>query len=436
MVFANGNFWGRTIYACGTSDDFSRYDRFGPFEKSHYMVDYNEINALEKVLQNDSDIVGVFLEPIQGENGVKIPDTGYLTEVQNLCKKYNALFIVDEIQTGLGRTGFSYYCESENLQPDILLLGKSLSGGLYPVSAVLSSKAIMDVIKPGDHGSTYGGNPLAAAITLSALSQMVNENLASNANKLGMLFAVLLKELENNKFIKEIRGRGLMYAIELWEDCGVNAYDLSLWLMERGILCKPTKTNTLRLSPPLVINSDELIKAADIIISVFNSMENVFQYSPNAKVKYNVIMPDPSSIENIQKSRLDQKIQKPTQTIQVTHATETIAQKITHGVVDTVKAAGDFLFGTKEQEPQHPIYQINSEVKRLDNTSSLDSNEQVNAETTPTKSEPRILKHGGIINLNSLEDIDGVKDQESERQQETDKLDEQMRILRESGNKI
>jgi ornithine--oxo-acid transaminase len=247
IVFAKGNFWGRTTYACATSDDPSRYERFGPFDRSaHYLINYNDIKELEELLEKDPNICAVFLEPIQGENGVVIPDDGYLSKVSALCKRKNVLFIADEVQTGMGRTGFPSYCEVEGVKPDILLLGKSLAGGLYPVSAVLANKDIMDVIGPGEHGSTFGGNPLGVSITQAALSFMINNNLFQNAHYRGIEFGACLRELSNNPLVKEVRGRGLMYAIGLWPDCGLNAYDFSLWLMERGLLCKPTRINVLR----------------------------------------------------------------------------------------------------------------------------------------------------------------------------------------------
>ena len=247
IVYAKGNWMGRTITLCGLSDDPLRYKNFGPYDKSsHYLVEYNNIQALREVLENDSNVCAIFLEPIQGENGVVIPSPGYLKAVSDLCKEKNVLFISDEIQTGCGRTGFPLYTDSEGVHPDILILGKSLSGGLYPVSAVLSSTEIMDLIKPGEHGSTYGGNPLAAHITISAIHELIQGGLVSNAYTRGIEFGLCLKELAKNNLIKEIRGRGLMYGVELYEDCGFSAYDISLWLFERGILCKPTKSNILR----------------------------------------------------------------------------------------------------------------------------------------------------------------------------------------------
>jgi len=248
IVFANGNFWGRSLYACATSDDPTRYAGFGPFDRSaHYMVDYGNIEQMQELFEKDKNICAVFIEPIQGEGGVIIPPPGYLPELSKLCKQHNILLITDEIQTGIGRAGYLLASQIENVKADIVLLGKSLSAGLYPISAVLTSKEIMDTIKPGEHGSTYGGNPLAARICFSSLNEILKEPIVKNSYYRGIEFGLILKEeLEHSKIVKEVRGRGLMYAIELYPDCGIDAYDVSLWLMERGILCKPTKKNILR----------------------------------------------------------------------------------------------------------------------------------------------------------------------------------------------
>jgi ornithine--oxo-acid transaminase len=247
IVFAKGNFWGRTTYACATSDDPSRYEGFGPLQTdSHYFVEYNNIQALEDLLKSDSNICALFFEPIQGENGVIIPDKGYLTKVSELAKKYNVLFIADEIQTGCGRAGHLLYCDEEGVKPDMVCLGKSLSSGLYPVSAVLTSREIMDLIKPGEHGSTYGGNPLAASIVLSAIRDILNKHLVENSYDKGLMLGSRLMELKDSKVVKEIRGRGLMFGLEFHEDIDISAYHFSVWLMERGVLTKPTKKNILR----------------------------------------------------------------------------------------------------------------------------------------------------------------------------------------------
>lgn len=247
VIFAKGNFWGRSLYACGSSDDPSRYQGFGPFDReSCELVEYGNIEELKAKLE-DTNVCAVMLEPIQGENGVVIPPPGYLEQVSKLCKEKNVLLILDEIQTGIGRAGYLLASHMDNVHADIVLLGKSLSGGLYPISAVLASKKIMDYIKPGEHGSTYGGNPLAAAICEASLKELFNNDMIRNSYNRGIELGLILREeLSNSRFVKEVRGRGLMYAIELRPDCGLNAYDFSLWLMERGILCKPTKEHTMR----------------------------------------------------------------------------------------------------------------------------------------------------------------------------------------------
>lgn len=247
IVFANGNFWGRTAYACATSDDPSRYHDFGPFEKnSHYLVEFNNAKALEEILKNDPNICSVFLEPIQGENGVFIPSENYLKRVRELCNEFNVLLVIDEIQTGCGRAGTLLACEQFDCKPDLVCLGKSLSGGIYPISAVMTSRKIMDLIKPGDHGSTYGGNPLAMSVVLAAMKDLENRKLVQNSHEMGMILGSRFSELRDCKIIKEIRGRGLMFGVEFHEDIGISAYHFSLWLMERGILTKPTKENILR----------------------------------------------------------------------------------------------------------------------------------------------------------------------------------------------
>lgn len=274
VIFCNKNFWGRSLYACNTSDDKGRYDKFGPFLKnSHYMIDFNNISQLEKVLTSDPNICAFFLEAIQAEGGVNIPDNDYLSQVRELCTKHNVLMIVDEIQTGLGRTGNTLCCDMYGVKPDIVLLGKSLSGGIYPVSAVLTSGEVMDVIKPGDHGSTYGGNPLAANVATAAVKELFSKKLPDKSRLRGIQLGGLLERgLRKNKCIKEVRGRGLLFCIELHEDIGWSAYDLSIWLMERGILCKPTRINILRLTPPLTITSEQIKTASNVITTVLNNL--------------------------------------------------------------------------------------------------------------------------------------------------------------------
>jgi len=246
-LFASGNFWGRTIAACASSDDPERYHLFGPFGGLGFeIVPYNDVTALENKFKSNPNIASFMVEPIQGEAGVVAPSEGYLKKVRELCTKYNVLLICDEVQTGLGRTGKLYCSQWENVKPDIILLGKALSGGFYPISAVLTSREIMDVIKPGEHGSTYGGNPLACAIARTAVKVLIEEGMIENSLKLG---TVLFKELQSIKkdFIKEVRGgKGLFAAIEFHEKSKVTAWDFSMKLKENGLLAKPTHGTTIR----------------------------------------------------------------------------------------------------------------------------------------------------------------------------------------------
>lgn len=248
IVFTKGNYWGTSLYACGASDTPLVFNGFGPYDKSsNYIIKYNDIKELENILSMDPNICAVYLEPIQCDQGIIIPCGNYLKEVSELTKKYNVLFIADEIQTCMGRTGSPLYCNSALIKPDILLLGGALSGGIYPVSAVLSSNKIMGLINPGEHGSTFGGNPLAAACVISSIHEYTNKNLCSNAYLRGLEFGLCLhSELYDNILIKEVRGRGLLWAIELHEGVPITAMDISLMLMEKGVLCKPIKNKILR----------------------------------------------------------------------------------------------------------------------------------------------------------------------------------------------
>jgi len=267
VIFAKGNFWGRTIAACGSSDDPERYARFGPFGGLNFtLVEYNDLNALKQELESDKNVAAVMLEPIQGERGVYIPAPGYMKQVKELCQKHNVLLIADEIQTGLGRTGKLLACEYDGVKPDILLLGKALSGGFYPVSAVLCDNHIMLNIKPGEHGSTYGGNALACAVTRTALDVLVGEKMVENSYKMGELLLKGLKEIATKRpFIRETRGRGLMCAVEMFEDFKTSAWDICLQLKDLGILAKPTHSNIIRMTPPLVIKKSEVEKCVEII---------------------------------------------------------------------------------------------------------------------------------------------------------------------------
>lgn len=258
IVFAAGNFWGRTLAAISSSDDPSSYSGFGPFMPGFERIAYNSIEALETALTHP-DVAAFMVEPIQGEAGVIVPDEGYLSEIRRLCTKNHVLWIADEIQTGLCRTGKMLACDYEQVKPDILILGKALSGGTLPVSAVLASHEIMLTIKPGEHGSTYGGNPLACAVASEALRVLIDERLDINAHERGIQLRSGLHQLQHRfSFIKEIRGKGLLNAIEIDETSGIKAWDICLSLAQHGILAKPTHGHIIRFAPPLVITENEM----------------------------------------------------------------------------------------------------------------------------------------------------------------------------------
>lgn len=263
IIFAEGNFWGRTLAAISASSDPSSYKGFGPYMPGFELVPYNDLIALEKSLQ-DANVAAFMVEPIQGEAGVIIPDDGYLKNVRALCSKYNVLFIADEIQTGLARTGKMLACDHENVRPDILILGKALSGGVLPVSAVLADDEIMMNIKPGEHGSTYGGNPLACAVAISALTVLKEEKMTENAEAMGQLFRSELSKLHAPS-ITTIRGKGLLNAIVIKHENPDAAWDLCLALKENGLLAKPTHGDKIRFAPPLLINSDQIMECVGII---------------------------------------------------------------------------------------------------------------------------------------------------------------------------
>ncbi len=265
IIFAEGNFWGRTLAAISSSTDPSSYANFGPFMPGFELVPYNNLTALEQKLK-DPNVVAFMVEPIQGEAGVVVPDDGYLTAVRALCTKYNVLFIADEVQTGLCRTGKMLACDHENVRPDILILGKALSGGVLPVAAVLCDDYIMLTIKPGEHGSTYGGNPLACKVAMAALEVLVNDDLANNAEKLGaQLRAELNLIKEQSTTITAVRGKGLLNAIVMKENITKTAWNLCEILAKNGLLAKPTHGHIIRLAPPLVINQSQLLECVDII---------------------------------------------------------------------------------------------------------------------------------------------------------------------------
>ncbi|MDW7691978.1 ornithine--oxo-acid transaminase [Flammeovirgaceae bacterium SG7u.111] len=266
ILFANGNFWGRTLAAVSSSTDPESYEDYGPYMPGFELIPYNSLEALEKALENPN-VAGFMVEPIQGEAGVVVPDDGYLKKAYELCKSKNVLFIADEVQTGIGRTGKMLACDYEDVKPDILILGKALSGGVLPVSAILANDEVMMTILPGQHGSTYGGNPLACKVAMSALEVLKDENMTENAYKLGMVFRERMQQLvDTSDFVKLVRGRGLLNAIVIDdEETSSTAWDICVKLKENGLLAKPTHGNIIRFAPPLVITEAELHECCDII---------------------------------------------------------------------------------------------------------------------------------------------------------------------------
>lgn len=272
VLFAKGNFWGRTLAAVSSSTDPESFGGFGPFMPGFENIPYNDVPALERALENNPNIVAFMVEPIQGEAGVVVPDSGYLSAAHALLKKHNALLIADEVQTGLARTGRMLCCDHDGVRPDVLVLGKALSGGAYPVSAVLADDEIMLTIGRGQHGSTYGGNPVAARVATAALEVLVEERLAENADRLGALLRARLSGIPS-PMIKLVRGKGLLNAVEVQERPGKTAYDVCQRLLREGLLAKPTHGNIIRLAPPLVITEEQLLGAADVIESVVMSFD-------------------------------------------------------------------------------------------------------------------------------------------------------------------
>lgn len=263
VVFARNNFWGRTLAAISVSTDPGSFTDFGPYMPGFELVDYNDLQQLEAVF-TDKTVAAFMIEPIQGEAGVVVPDDGYLAGIRKLCTQYNVLMIADEIQTGLCRTGKMMACDHENVKPDILVLGKALSGGILPVSAVLCSNEIMLTIGPGEHGSTYGGNPLACAVAMASLQVLQDEHMAKNAEVMGRLIRQQLTALQS-PYIKMVRGKGLLNAIVI-EHPNVNAaWDLCMAMKENGLLAKPTHGDKIRLAPPLTINELQISECIDII---------------------------------------------------------------------------------------------------------------------------------------------------------------------------
>jgi ornithine--oxo-acid transaminase len=268
IVFAANNFWGRTQAAISSSTDPSSFKGFGPFMPGYDIVPYNDLVVLENALQ-DSNVAAFMVEPIQGEAGVMVPDAGYLKGVRDICTKYNVLFIADEVQTGLCRTGKMLCVQHENVKPDLLILGKALSGGFLPISAVLADDEVMLCIKPGEHGSTYGGNPLAAVVAVASLEVLVEEKLDVNAEIMGEKFRNGLNQIQHS-LIKTVRGKGLLNAIVIDSpEESDTAWNICLEMAENGLLAKPTHGNIIRFAPPLIITEDQINTSLEIIEKTF-----------------------------------------------------------------------------------------------------------------------------------------------------------------------
>ena len=271
IIVCENNFHGRTITIVSMSTDPDAKKGFGPYTPGFIVIPYNDLDALSKALE-DPNVAGFLVEPIQGEAGVMVPDEGYLSKAYEMCKEKNVLFIADEVQTGIARTGKLLACDHEGVRPDILILGKALSGGAYPISAVLADDDIMLTIKPGEHGSTFGGNPIAARVAVAALEVVKEENLAQRAEKLGNIFREEMKKV-NSDMIELIRGKGLLNAVVIKPKNGKTAWDVCLKMAENGLLAKPTHDHIIRFAPPLVISEKELMDALEIIKSSIKAFE-------------------------------------------------------------------------------------------------------------------------------------------------------------------
>jgi ornithine--oxo-acid transaminase len=269
IIVCNGNFHGRTTTIISFSNDSDAKNEFGPYTPGFINIPYNDLNALEEILRDD-DIAGFMVEPIQGEAGVCVPDDGYIAAAYDLCKRYNVLFIADEVQTGIARTGRLLACDYEDIKPDILILGKAISGGVFPVSAVLANNEIMLCIKPGEHGSTFGGNPLANKVAIAALEVIKDENLADNAYELGKILRRELTSIDTD-MIMEVRGKGLLNAIVMDPNNKYSAWDVCIRLKENGLLAKPTHGHIIRFAPPLVMTHDQLDECVKIINDTIKS---------------------------------------------------------------------------------------------------------------------------------------------------------------------
>ncbi len=275
IVVCENNFHGRTTTIISFSNDPDARKNYGPFTEGFIAIEYNNIEALKNTLEAHKDIAGFLVEPIQGEAGVYVPSEGYLAQAKALCEQHNVLFIADEVQTGIARTGRLLAVDHENVKPDILVLGKALSGGAYPVSAVLANDEIMGVIKPGQHGSTFGGNPIAAAVAIAALEVVEEENLAQNAETLGQLFRAKLNEyIENSTICNLVRGKGLLNAILINDtEESDTAWNICLALRDNGLLAKPTHGNIIRFAPPLVMNEEQILDCVRIIVETLKTFE-------------------------------------------------------------------------------------------------------------------------------------------------------------------
>jgi ornithine--oxo-acid transaminase len=272
IIFAEGNFWGRTMAAISSSTDPGSYKNFGPYMPGFEIVKYNDIPALEKALQ-DPNVAAFMVEPIQGEAGVFVPDADYLPAAFELCKRKNVLFIADEVQTGIARTGKRLCCDHSGVKPDILILGKALSGGVLPVSAVLSSDEVMLTLKPGQHGSTFGGNPLACAVAMEALQVVEDEKLAENATELGAYFRAKMEQLQQKRpdLITQVRGKGLLNAVVINDtEDSKTAWNICMDMAQNGLLAKPTHGNIIRFAPPLVMTQDQMEECCGIIEGVMS----------------------------------------------------------------------------------------------------------------------------------------------------------------------
>lgn len=271
IIVCDNNFHGRTITIVTLSNDPSSYAGFGPFTPGFVRIPYDDIPALEEALK-DPNVAGFLLEPIQGEAGVYVPHEGYLKKAYDLCKAHNVLFMADEVQTGIARTGRMLACDHEGVRPDVLILGKAISGGLMPVSCVLADDEIMLTIKPGEHGSTYGGNPIAAKVSMAALQVIEDEKLEENAERLGKIFRERMKAIKSD-MVELVRGKGLLNAVVITPKNGKTAWDVCLKLRDNGLLAKPTHEHIIRFAPPLVINEEQLIEAIGIIEKTLKEFE-------------------------------------------------------------------------------------------------------------------------------------------------------------------